>query len=228
MVSPGSENTFQRARRPEQREQRRQAILDAAEELLTVRPAAEVSLRELSRKLDWSKTNVVRYFETREGVFLELLNRLIRQWIDEFDQELEGAWSPAPVTLFDRRRLVTTVWARSLAGRPLLCELWSMLSAVLERNVSVDSIRAFKLAESEHRARLAGIVGTRLPELTPSATAQLVSASIVVVAGLWPFTNPAPAVIEATDHPQLAHSRVDFADRFGRILETLVTGFLNE
>ena len=63
---------FQRARRPEQREARRQAILDAAAAMLAESSVTEVSLRELSKRVGLAKSNVLRYFESREEVFLEL------------------------------------------------------------------------------------------------------------------------------------------------------------
>src|SRR5581483_12026644 len=67
--------TFQRARSEEQREIRRQAILDAAAEMLEQMPVAEVTLNELSRRVGLAKSNVLRYFESREAVLFELLER---------------------------------------------------------------------------------------------------------------------------------------------------------
>src|SRR5690349_17282353 len=77
---------FQRARSPEQREARRQAILDAAAAMLAESPVAEISLRELSKRVGLAKSNVLRYFETREEVFLELLDREIRGWLAALPQ----------------------------------------------------------------------------------------------------------------------------------------------
>ena len=64
--------TFQRARSEEQRAIRRQAILDTAAAMLDEMPVAEVSLNELSRRVGLAKSNVLRYFESREAVLLEL------------------------------------------------------------------------------------------------------------------------------------------------------------
>jgi AcrR family transcriptional regulator len=213
---------FQRARRPEQRKQREQAILDAAEALLAEMPAADVSLRELSRRVGLSKSNVVRYFETREAVFLELLQRSAGEWLDALDSELPPAVPGIPPGV----RSVTDAWARSLARRPLLCELWSMLSAVLERNASAGSIRRFKLAEIENRQRLADLLQGRIPGLAPAPALELVSVSIVLTSGLWPFANPSPAVIEATSDPRLSDSCIDFADTLSRMLQVTITGLL--
>ena len=208
---------FQRARRPEQREARRRAILGVAAELLAEAPLAEISLRELARRVGLSKTNVVRYFETREAVFFALLNRSVEDWLAELPAELP-AGSPAAVA---------GALARSLAARPLVCELWSALGTQLERNISADAVRDFKLANAANQARLAELLGVRVEGLEPAAAREFVALLIVLVAGLWPFANPAPSVTEAIRDPRLAGSRVDFADRLARSLQVVLTGLLS-
>ena len=138
--------TFQRARRPEQREARRQAILDVAEAMLAQDPTAEISLREISRRVGLATSNVLRYFESREAIFLELLARESTSWLDALEQELDGLEPDSGVTACER---VARVWAATLAERPTLCELWSVMSSVLERNVSVDTVRS-----EEHTSEL--------------------------------------------------------------------------
>src|SRR2546429_6913347 len=72
---------FQRARSEEQREARRQAILGAAAAMLAEMPVAEVTLNELSRRAGLAKSNVLRYFESREAVLLELLDSAWQDWL---------------------------------------------------------------------------------------------------------------------------------------------------
>ena len=79
---------FQRARSEEQREIRRQAILDAAAAMLDVMPVSEVSLNELSRRAGLAKSNVLRYFESREAILLELLDRATKLWLSELPEQL--------------------------------------------------------------------------------------------------------------------------------------------
>ncbi|MEU4098678.1 TetR family transcriptional regulator [Streptomyces sp. NPDC026673] len=214
---------FQRARSAEQREIRKMAILDAATQLLAEMPVAEISLRELSRRVGLSKTNVVRYFETREAVFFELLNRSLAQWIEELPAELppagvHGAASPSAVT---------NALARSLARRPLLCDLLSALGSELERNISAESAREFKLAHGRLLGALADLVRRHITALTQTDARELVSLTVVCTAGLWPFAHPSEAVAEAQRDPELADTRVDFAERLGRTLHIAVTGLLN-
>src|SRR3954465_11105581 len=89
--------TFQRARSEEQRAARRQAILRTAEAMLAEMPVAALSLNELSRRVGLAKSNVLRYFESREAVLLELLDAAWREWLDALAVELPPGNAAVPV-----------------------------------------------------------------------------------------------------------------------------------
>jgi AcrR family transcriptional regulator len=63
---------FARARRPEQKQQRREAILEAARRLAVEHGVNHVSLGGVAAEVGLAKSNVVRYFGTREEIYLEL------------------------------------------------------------------------------------------------------------------------------------------------------------
>src|SRR5580704_8920964 len=113
--------TFQRARSEEQREARRRAILNTAAAMLAEMPVAEVTLNELSRRVGLAKSNVLRYFESREAVLLDLLGSQWQEWLAALAGELDEAVdSSAPVAA--RGDQVAAVLATSLNRRPVLCD----------------------------------------------------------------------------------------------------------
>ncbi|WP_225076797.1 hypothetical protein [Streptomyces sp. CoT10] len=114
-------------------------------------------------------------------------------------------------------------YAASLAARPVMCELASVLASVLERTVPVETVRAYKRQALASNDRLAGIIHARLPELDPTAARELASATIVLIAGLWPFAHPGPTVVAAVEDPALLAAHVDFPARYGRMIELLTT-----
>jgi AcrR family transcriptional regulator len=217
MMPDDQKPSFQRARSAEQREERRTAILHAASELLEAHPVRDISLRELARRVDLSKTNVVRYFETREAVFFALLNQALDQWLATLPEELG---TDKDVTA------LTGAFAASVARQPMICKLWSALGGELESNISPETVRGFKLAHAGHQAGIARALCTVLPELGEAGAREFVAAAIVLVAGLWPFANPSAEVVEALEHPELAASRVDFAEHLARLLQLVMTGIL--
>ncbi|MBE7452074.1 MAG: TetR family transcriptional regulator [Kofleriaceae bacterium] len=80
--------SFQRAREPEQKEQRRRALLDAAAALLADGDLEAVTLSAIARAVGLAKSNVYRYFESREEILLELLVDDEVAWVGELEQAL--------------------------------------------------------------------------------------------------------------------------------------------
>lgn len=185
---------FQRARSEEQRELRRQAILDAAAAMLEEMPVRDVSLNELSRRVGLAKSNVLRYFETREAVLLELLNHALRQWLVELTGELaEGIDPGLPVS--ERAWLLVDLLSRSLAGKPVLCGLIGAQGSVLEQNVSVAVIEKHKRDTYESLDAATTLIVDRVPELGDGARAYTLQ--VLVLAGALAAYVPPPQSVLA-------------------------------
>ncbi len=170
-------------------EQRRRTILDTACAMLRERSVADISLRELSHRVGLAKSNVLRYFDSREAIFLEVLDEEWGAWLDEVEGALAADGS-------DAVEVATTI-ARSLLRRRLMCELISGMAAVLERNIPVDFARVFKRRATAHTARLADLVRARVPVLDEAAARHFAKTVLVMTAGLWPHANPTDAVAQA-------------------------------
>jgi AcrR family transcriptional regulator len=211
---------FQRARRPEHKEERRETILAAARELAGDRPVREVSLGDIARQVGLAKSNLLRYFESREELFLRLLLREWEAWrLDATDQLRSGAATPSRVA---------TVVSHTLAQRPLFCDLISEMAAVLERNVSVTTVRAFKAESLDKVDQLGAVVAERLPALGATDGRETVAAALIITAGLWPIANPAPHVgAMFAEIPELTRAHVNFQERLQQLLTALITGFLH-
>src|SRR6202020_2780488 len=164
--------TFQRARSEEQREVRRRAILEAAAAMLAEMPVAEVTLNELSRRVGLAKSNVLRYFESREAVLLELLDSAWQEWLAALEADL-GAAVDASAPPARRGDQLAAALAASLAGRPVLCDLLSAQAAVLERKVSTQVAAAYKRAALADVSRLGQLIHRHLGELGEPDAARL-------------------------------------------------------
>ena len=127
--------------------------------MLDEMPVAAVSLNELSRRVGLAKSNVLRYFESREAVLLELLDAAWREWLDGLEDELAAGETAVPAA--DRVEQVAAVLSRTLVARPMLCELggasrpgsWSTTSRP-------RSPRRFKRAAYADTVELARLVRT--------------------------------------------------------------------
>ena len=217
---------FQRARSEEQREARRRAILGAAAAMLAEMPVAEVTLNELSRRAGLAKSNVLRYFESREAVLLELLDSAWQDWLVQLDRDLVGALDRSAPAAARSGQLAGAV-AASLAARPMLCDLISAQAAVLEHNVSPQVAAQYKRASMTGIAALGGLMLRCVPELGELDAVKLAGVTIMTTGALWPHTQPSAAMLAAYQaDPSLAAMRIDFAATVREILEVLVAGLL--
>ena len=199
--------SYQRARSPEHKQERREAILAAAEALARESAVRDVSLGDVARRVGLAKSNLLRYFESREEIFLTLLLREWREW------RAEAAEQPDAAGL-----------ARTLAARPLFCDLLGEQAAVLERNVSAESVRSFRAASIELVRELAADVATA-SQLRADDAFEVVAAALLIAAGLYPLTNPAPHVVAIyAEAPGLLQP--DLEGRLRGLLTTLIAGYL--
>ncbi|MFC8828809.1 TetR family transcriptional regulator [Streptomyces sp. NPDC057137] len=219
-------HTFQRARSEEQRAQRRQAILDTTASMLAEMPVAQVSLNELSRRVGLAKSNVLRYFESREAVLLELLDVACREWLEYLEGALpSGVDADAPLP--ERGDRVVAVLVASLADRPVLCDLTSSQAAVLERNVSPAVAAEFKRTAIVNVGALAGLICAQVPELGGEDAGRFAAVCVMTTGAVWTHAQPSAAMLAVYEaEPALAAMRIDFAATLREVLEVMLSGLL--
>jgi len=217
--------TFQRARSDSQREARRRAILDTAAAMLHEMPVAEVSLNELSRRVGLAKSNVLRYFESREAVLLELLDDFLQSWLTELTDGL-AAGIDAGLPAVDRSEQLAEILSRSLADRVVLCDLFGAQSGVLEHNVSVEIVRRHKRASHDSLATMVDLVRKHVPELGDGS--QTVCLHTMIMAGALPaYCSPPPSLLAVYEtEPALAVLHVDLHTALRLSIITAILGAL--
>lgn len=212
-------NDFKRARKPEQKEERRALLLATARAyLLESGDEAALSLNELARRADMAKSNVYRYFESREALLLAVLWDEWSEWLASIEARLTG----------ERRSFEATLGLAidDLVSRPLLTHLTSVLPSVLERNLGEDSLRAFKRDTLEFFAQVARVLHASSPELAIETYFSLTHDVAVLIGGLYPFCHPRPPVDRVASEPEFAALRRDFGSELRRMTLALARGQL--
>jgi AcrR family transcriptional regulator len=200
-------------------------ILDTAAAMLTEMPVAQVSLNELSRRVGLAKSNVLRYFESREAVLLELLDSAWQEWLTGLDWDLAVIDPDAPPA--ERGDQLAAVLASSLASRPVLCDLISAQAPVLEHNLSPKVAADFKRAAIANVVALSQLVAEHLGELGQQDAFRFAAAAAMVTGAVWTHAQPSAAMLAAYEtEPDLAAMRLDFTDTLRQVLEVLIAGLL--
>ena len=199
---------------------RRTAILTSAREMLAEKDLADISLRELSDRIGLAKSNVLRYFDSREAIFLEILDEEFQAWL--VDVEARLGRPRARKTNYANEIRVATAIADSMTERQLLGELAAAMAGVLERNISYDFARDFKSRAMGRIAEFAQLVAAHLPWLPREFTEFFAEGALTLLAGMYPFsvpTEPVRAAMAELGFP-------DHGERFGHGLRIGLTTWL--
>ena len=218
--------TFQRARSEEQREIRRRAILETAAAMLAEMPVAEISLNELSRRVGLAKSNVLRYFESREAILLDLLAQLARDLYVEVSEGIPTAIDPAADL---RQRVASTAeaLAAAFARHGMLCELLGAQAGVLEHNVSAETVARYKRDGYESLGRFSTLVRQVVPELTTAQADEAARAILIAVGAYWTYAHPPQAVLDAYAlDASLVFLPEQFQGSLARVIDVLILGVL--
>lgn len=128
---------FIRARSEEQKEQRMQEIKDAVDCLFSQRPYHEITLTTIAEKLSWTRVNLYKYISTKEEIFLEIC-------ADKRDVYYDSLKAAFPVGCGYSTPVFAEVWAGILSAHRDHLHYCDILSTIVETNVSVDRLAAFK------------------------------------------------------------------------------------
>jgi AcrR family transcriptional regulator len=199
---------------------RQAAILRAARELARRDGVRTVSLADIAARVGVHKSALLRYFETREQIFLELTAEAWRDWAGAIHAGLDTA-------AVGSAGLVADVMARSFGDRPLLCDLVAHTPLNLERNVSPEAVRRYKMTSLGTVNEAASLVQRVLPDLTLAECTEFVATLASLAGAVWQMANPAPALAElyASD-PALAQACVDLTPRLRRAAQVLLAGLI--
>ncbi|MEU4670139.1 TetR/AcrR family transcriptional regulator [Amycolatopsis sp. NPDC023774] len=212
---------FQRARRPEHKEQRRDAILAAARLLATRAGVRAVTLGDIAGEVGVHKSALLRYFETREEIYLHLTAAGWHDWAAGLHAALDETTGATPAE-------VAGVIARTLDERPLFCDLLAHAPLTLERHVSLESVRAFKLSALEAVNDIATLLTRTLPGLGAQGGRHVVGAVTSLAASFWQISHPPETLAQLyREDPRLGHGVVEFTPRLLHLTEAVLAGLIS-
>ena len=211
---------WQRARRPEQKEERRSAILEAATSLLDENGLEGTGLNAIARESGVSKPNIYRYFESREAILLQLLLIEQNSWVRALTRRVK------PLADSNDPRAAARAFASSIVKRPRFWTLVGALASVLEHNVGLDTATEFKRQlYSEYEPAVAAWHAA-VPDLSEEEAYSSLTMLVMAASGTWPHCNPAPVIQEVLTLPEFASRRVDFKATMAAHAEALLCGLL--
>lgn len=135
---------YLRARSPEQKAERMNAIMDAAESLFRDLPYHEINMGLIAKELGWSRSNLYKYAATQEEVFLALHTRANKAFIDDVLASLDAQATLKGGDGHLTNEKFAQVWADAAGKHPEFLRYQDILIAIIESNASVERLVEFK------------------------------------------------------------------------------------
>lgn len=205
-----------RARDDDEKEERRQQILDGARRLFDEQTFSDISVSAVAREVGVAKGTLYIYFESKEALFLDLLLSEMSEWF-----EAVAAVIPRPASVDEVARVITA----ELVKRPRLPRLAGILHSVLEHNIAEELALEFKTEQRRFMAEGAERLSAVVDGLTPGPAERFFIRLHATVVGVALMANPSESVRKALRSDE----NLELLDiEFSKMLEPMVKLLLDD
>jgi Transcriptional regulator len=170
---------FQRARNEEQKNTRRDQIIEAALKLYNKEPIEKITFASIAKELNFSRANLYKYVTTKEEIFLWILTSDIENWGNQVHEVFEK-YDALDLKTFSR------LWAEQMYKNERLLKLLCNLSSVLKDNITIKSLESFKKGFYSSFDRLNFIIKKFFPQLSNDHISLFIQYQIYYAMGLYP------------------------------------------
>lgn len=161
---------------------RKEEIIRACAALNETMSFREITIKEIGAATSFTRTSIYNYFETKEEIFLALLQREYELWVDAMNAEMAQKKS------MTRGELARTL-AATLTDRPRLLRLLSMNLYDMEANSRPERLAEFKLAFGASLKTVEQMLRQYIPEMDQAAREQFLYAFFPFIYGIYPYTS---------------------------------------
>ena len=159
---------------------RREEIIDACAKLYETMSFREVTLKEIGKVTSFNRTAIYNYFNTKEEIFLALMQREYERWSAELDEMVE---SREQMT----RDELAQALAHSLEKRERLLKLLSMNHFDMEENSRYENLVEFKKAYGESIRAVGRCLDKFCPEMSEKDKEEFLYVYFPFMYGIYPY-----------------------------------------
>ncbi|WP_418539465.1 TetR family transcriptional regulator [Massilistercora timonensis] len=160
---------------------RREEIIEGCARLYETVSFKEITMKEISSAISLTRASIYNYFQTKEEIFLALLQREYERWTARLEKARE-----------DHERMSREEFAgelaRSLEERQQLLKLLSMNLYDLEENCRFERLVEFKVVYGRALAEVGNCLEQFFPEMTEEERQDFLYLFFPFLFGVYPYT----------------------------------------
>ena len=166
---------------PELTEARREEIINACERLYQTMSFKEITIKEIGNVTSFTRTSIYNYFQTKEEIFLALLQREYELWISSLKERMEQAVTMTKDGFAD-------MLAHSLEERAQLLKIMSMNHYDMETGSRPEHLAAFKLVYGEAIRTVRSGLDKYFRDMSASEKQDFIYTFFPFMFGIYPYT----------------------------------------
>lgn len=194
---------------PELTNARREEIIAACEVLYQKLGFKEVTIKEIAQYTSMSRPSIYNYFETKEEIFLAILQREYLLWVKAVDQEIQDHEAMTMEEVADSL-------ARTLCERTLILKILSMNHYDMEANSREERLAQFKKAYGATFDAVDRLLRKFCPEKSEEDRQSFIYSFFPFIYGIYPYTHVTDkqkTAMEQAEIPFIYHSAYDITYR---------------
>lgn len=211
--------TWQRARSEDQKAQRVDEILTAAGGVFEEVSYEQVTMQMIAERAKFTRSNLYRYFKTREEIFLTLFEKDSEQWFGDLGKAFSQPKAMKVETFVVK-------WTDILLKQKRLNQLMPLLAISLEANASEELYRDFKVTMNEKLADVVPLIQKVLPNLSDEQVYEFLTVHVALVSGGLPMSHYSEMQLKVLESENLLHSQVDFEAFYTRAISVYLSGLI--
>lgn len=209
-----------RANTPDQREQRKDAIYQAAFEVFSEHGYQETSLNAIAARAGIAKSNVYRYYHAKDEVFLDIFMELFDRWF----ADVGAKFADLPVQPSPTR--FASAFVASFADHEALLSLTPHLFVSIEANSSRDQLFKFKCFTRDRFEAFRHLSERIYPELGLDDIYYFLRMLHGPVSSFWAAAQLNATLEELYKHDDFAPLRSHFSKDLQMAIEVIIEGLL--
>ena len=174
---------------------RREEIISACADLYETMSFKEITLKEISQKTTFTRTSIYNYFQTKEEIFLALLQREYEAWIKDLERI---ACKQENLSAEDFSHEL----AQTLEQRKCMLKLMAMNLYDMEAKSRMENLVAFKKVYAGSLKAITLCLEKFFPSMRPKDVQEFPYALFPFLFGVYPYTEATEKQKEAME---LAH-----------------------
>ena len=142
----------------------------------------EITIKEIGAATSFTRTSIYNYFETKEEIFLALLQKEYELWVASMKAVM------AEKAVMTRDEVAQTL-AYTLTERPRLLRLLSMNLFDMEANSRPERLAEFKLAFGASLDAVERMLAKYAPDMDGASRERFLYAFFPFIYGIYPYTS---------------------------------------